>query len=190
MYKHLYDGFKHWYKGGQIYFYSDPHFNDAEQMFLRPDYIGDEEQVKSISSKIGKNDTIIILGDIGDLSYVKKIRGYKILVMGNHDSGPSNYKGSYGLFDEVYEGPLFISDRILLSHEPIELPYCLNIHGHDHSLWARFTVGKHINCCAEILGYEPISLKDIIKDGWLKDVKNIHRLYIDDRNEGLNLKGK
>ena len=54
MYKGLYDCFKHWFHGGQVYFYSDPHFSDAEMQYLRKNYIGDDEQIKRINAKIGK----------------------------------------------------------------------------------------------------------------------------------------
>ena len=90
--KFLYPLFDHWFRGGNIWLYSDPHFSDDEMKYIRKDYIGDEEQVKRINSKVGKNDTIIILGDIGNTDWVKKIRGYKVLIMGNHDSGKSNYQ--------------------------------------------------------------------------------------------------
>ena len=94
MYKNLYDTFAHWFHDGRgtVYFYSDPHFNDPEAALFRKNYIGDAEQVKRINSKIGKYDTLVILGDIGDIELVRKIRGYKVLVMGNHDSGSTNYK--------------------------------------------------------------------------------------------------
>ena len=88
----LYDKFDHWQNDGNIWVYSDPHFADDEMKWLRADYIGDDAQVKSINSKVGKHDTLIILGDVGDVSFIKKLRGYKVLVMGNHDSGASNYK--------------------------------------------------------------------------------------------------
>lgn len=210
MYKHLYDKFVKWFHDdkGQVYFYSDPHFADEEMKYLRQNYIGDDEQVASINKRIGKYDTIVILGDIGDIEFVKKIRGYKVLIKGNHDSGASNYVRrrllytpemyaqldektkaectsapnlAYGtiymhdnhLFDEVYEGPLFISDKILLSHEPISYPYALNIHGHDHSNWSG-GFGKK-NVCAELINYTPISLKDIVSTGILKQIPDIHR---------------
>lgn len=94
MYKNLYDQFAHWFHDdrGTVYFYSDPHFNDDEMKYLRKNYIGDVEQVKRINSKIGKYDTIVFLGDIGDIEFIRKIRGYKVLVMGNHDTGATNYK--------------------------------------------------------------------------------------------------
>lgn len=93
MNKGLYESFaERWHRGGSVWLYSDPHFNDDETKAIRKDYIGDDEQVKRINSKVGKKDTIIFLGDIGDVSFIQKIRGYKVLIMGNHDSGASNYK--------------------------------------------------------------------------------------------------
>lgn len=201
MFKGLYDNFKHWFRGGQVYFYSDPHFNDNEMRFLRKNYIGDEEQVSRINSKIGKCDTLVVLGDVGDIEWVSKVRGYKVLVMGNHDAGASKYKretvlcdaedeGAHRsilgnwvrdnkLFDEVYEGALMISPKIILSHEPLIFPYALNIHGHDHSGWD-VKDGLHLNVCAEHIDYTPVSLKNIIESGKLKDVPDIHRITIDE----------
>ena len=202
MYKHLYDNFKHWFRGGQVYFYSDPHFADEEMKYIRHNYIGDEEQIKRINSKIGKNDTIVILGDVGDTDWVKKIRGYKVLIQGNHDVGASKYrktewydgKEEYEkvvkpdipfkylknnhLFDEVYEGCLMISDKIILSHEPVDFKYALNIHGHDHSMWSK-NDERHLNVCAEHINYTPISLKEVVESGYLKNVPNVHRETID-----------
>ena len=219
MYKHLYDKFKNWYHGGSIWLYSDPHFSDEEMKYIRKNYIGDEEQVKRINSVVGKNDTLIILGDIGSIEPVRKLRGYKVLIMGNHDAGASNYQriytdevrqGSYEyvpeyekigpdevrgahiwkevvikpafdnhLFDEVYEGPLFISDRILLSHEPIDFPFAFNIHGHDHSSWHQKDK-MHCNVCAECIDYTPINLKWLIESGIMKNIPSVHRMTIDE----------
>lgn len=200
MYKGLYDQFKHWFHNnkGQVYFYSDPHFADEEMKQLRANYIGDEEQIKRINSKIGKYDTLVILGDVGDVEWVKKLRGYKVLVMGNHDAGASNYERivkeeeinmgngitairsieDNHLFDEVYEGALIVSEKIILSHEPIDFPYALNIHGHDHSKWSK-SDAMHWNMCAEHINYTPVSLKQIIESGRLKNIATIHRETID-----------
>lgn len=230
MHKHLYDNFAPWFNEnrGQVYFYSDPHFSDEEMKYLRANYIGDEEQVRRINAKIGKYDTLVILGDVGNTDWVRKIRGRKVLVMGNHDSGASKYKRmvqkvennsefcpicgkpvvyDYAtlafcgpnaawcpkckttvepkddkyednhLFDEVYEGPVFISDKILLSHEPIAFPFGLNIHGHDHSN-REDPHTPHLNLCAEHINYTPVCLKDIVESGILKNIPSIHRATI------------
>lgn len=177
--KWLYEKFSDWFHGGTIYFYSDPHFSDEEMKYLRKDYIGDEEQIKRINSRVGKKDTLVILGDVGDKEWVRKLKGYKVLVMGNHDAGATTYKP---YFDEVYEGALFISPKIVLTHEPIEYPYALNIHGHDHSHW-ECQDDLHWNMCAEHIGYTPISIQEIIKSGRLKNIPDIHRATVDRATE-------
>jgi len=81
------------------------------------------------------------------------------------------------LFDEVYTGPLMIGEKLLLSHEPINQTYALNIHGHDHSGIAKDDY--HINCCANKLNYKPISLNQLLKKGALHNIESIHRQTID-----------
>lgn len=240
----LYEPFEKWWNGGKgdIYLYSDPHFGDAESYYLRGllkkedldnyDKIAelDEMQLHNINAKVGKYGTIIILGDIGDINVVSRIKGYKVLIKGNHDSGDSNYKRGEDkikvfnsqdlskqemeeiaknaaeimkdpakvealpiekhfktefrdnhLFDEVYSGPLIISDRVILSHEPMAVEYFMNIHGHDHSC-RTFRDNLHKNVCAEFIKYTPISLGELIKKGAFKDVPNIHRAAIEDQS--------
>ena len=175
MIKTLYPPFRKWTEAGTLWIYSDPHFSDPEMVYLRKNYIGDDEQVARINSKVGKKDTIIFLGDIGNAEMVRKIRGYKVLIMGNHDKGATTYDD---IFDEVYEGPLFISDKLILSHEPIDLPFAFNIHGHDHSGWHENT-GLHLNVCAEHVDYTPVNINRLLKNGLLSKVESIHRLTID-----------
>lgn len=142
-------------------------------MKLRRNYISDEEQIKRINSKVGKHDTIIFLGDIGNEEMVRKVRGYKVLIMGNHDKGASNYTD---IFDEVYEGPLFIAERLILSHEPVDLPFAFNIHGHEHNyIWRE----HHLNVCAERIDYRPMNMNKMLKNGLLSEVGSIHRMTID-----------
>ena len=86
------------------------------------------------------------------------------------------------LFDEVYEGPVMISPKIVLSHEPLGWRYVLNLHGHDH--WKIFeTENPHINLCVEHNGYMPVLLKDIIESGILSTFDDIHRVTIDEATE-------
>ena len=62
----------------------------------------------------------------------------------------------------------------------VGLPWCLNIHGHDHSNIELYKDGcKHINLAANVCGYTPINLGKIIKEGVLADVPSIHRMTID-----------
>ena len=89
----LYPCFKKWLEFDNIFVISDPHFNDDEMKHIRKDYIGDDEQVERINKVVHKRDCLIILGDIGDVEYIKKLKaGYKVLIMGNHDKGKTNYQ--------------------------------------------------------------------------------------------------
>lgn len=246
MTNHFYDTFKHF--GTNVYCISDTHFGDEQLYRIRfPEKFIDLEenskealkvvleldlwQVKLINKTCGKNSTLIHLGDVGDTSYIQLLKPkYKILLLGNHDKGASNYKkakikscpecGSLNLtrdfsdilnhcytcsdchgrfddnyfkkvfnnlFDEVYEGPLMINDKIILSHEPIEIPkYLFNIHGHIHSTQYKEDE-NHLNCCEEAINYIPINLNNLIKNGLLKGIKSIHRNAID---KNLLLKNK
>lgn len=238
MLSQLYEQFRHWSNNGNIWLYSDPHFNDEDCSKIDPNWPTSDEQIKLINAKAKRNDTLIILGDIGDISCIPKLKaGYKILIAGNHDKGLSNYKKkiiyraydrkeyenisilreelkkefpladisiweSYDfhlpfirynvkidnkMFDEVYGGPLFISDKILLSHEPIYLDFIFNIHGHCHN-----GAGKqgnnmydlnHYNVCSNTIEYTPICLDTLIKEGCLKYINNIHRVTINSINK-------
>lgn len=206
-------------KNGSIYLYSDPHFSDLEcykRRFPVTFQSGtesmheslvkhfDEEQVKYINSVCGKNDTLVILGDVGNTEYVKKLKAnYKVLILGNHDKGASNYKREIHrkivvgfnlepvevvidnkLFDEVYTGFKSISDRIILSHEPFTpIPeYAFNIHGHVHDKDLKGDE-HHLNVCAEAIDYKPVNLLSLLKKGLLKDIPSIHRVTIDKATE-------
>ena len=222
----LYKIFEHWHREGTLFIYSDPHFNDTDlnACIERPDA---EELVKLINSKVGRKDTIVILGDIVDIEPVKKIRGYKVLIMGNHDSGRTNYerqvitrtfpqeifqkdeallemqriypscryiiseeydfenenyvwviKADNQLFDEVYEGPLIIGEKLILSHEPVDVPWAFNIHGHIHDSKHK-NDKRHFNVCSDAIGYVPINMNQWMKQGYLSHIESIHRTTID-----------
>ena len=215
----IYDAFKHW-DNQTTWIYSDPHFSDKDlekSIINRP---SDEQQIANINACAGRKDTLICLGDVGNIECVRRLRAArKILIMGNHDSGATNYKreivsevyetdkytqeevrqlchikypgwnvkiilGLAGwvvqadnyLFDEVYEGALIIGEKLILSHEPVDIPWLFNIHGHDHS-------GKskkgHLNVCSDMIGYKPVNLNQFLKSGALANIQTIHRETID-----------
>jgi calcineurin-like phosphoesterase family protein len=227
----IYDTFQHWGEKHQtIWIYSDPHFNDDELGGGIKDRPSAEEQVKSINAKCGRRDCLIVLGDVGDIDYVRQLRAeYKVLIMGNHDAGASNYKrqvitriydqdkftkeevlaemrmyfhnwkisiheswemhapfkrwvatADNLLFDEVYEGALIVGEKLILSHEPVEIPWLYNIHGHDHAGRKR---KNHLNVCSDVIGYEPVNLTQKLKSGLMSSITTIHRETIDNATE-------
>lgn len=224
----LYPIFNHWHEEGTVYIISDTHFGD-EVIAGEPNRPSDEELFQRIYSKVGKNDTIIHLGDVGDTSYIARLRAKrKILIMGNHDAGRSNYERfkkieifdadkytrnealteiqhSYPncrysmdmvynfhapfeawqgiidncLFDEVYEGPVMIGEKLILSHEPIKnCPWVFNLHGHIHDKRAK-NDKYHFNCCLNAINYEPINFNKWMKEGHLAPIESLHRGTID-----------
>ena len=187
MIKTLYEIFQHWSAKGSVYLLSDLHLDDDDCLLMDPDWIPPEEQIWIINNKVTRNDTFICLGDVGSSYYAAQIKaGHKVLLLGNHDRR-KDYKD---IFDEIYEGPLFISEKILLSHEPVYgLPWCLNIHGHDHNGIEPYAEGcKHLNLAANVCGYTPVSLGLLIKGGILADISSIHRQTIDRAAERKQMK--
>ena len=227
----LYKPFEHWYHGGTIWLISDTHFEDPDCKVMSNCWPTPEEQVKLINKFVGKNDTLIHLGDVGNHEWISKLKGYKVLLLGNHDKGKSNYDKLYssgldgkllyqsankkdveefnehyfwdynkkpyiidnGLFDEVYEGPLFINEKICLSHERVHLKFGINIHGHEHG---NFNMGStasyyghenhyesaELNITSNLREFKPLRLDDLING--LK-VTDIHRITINKATERL-----
>jgi len=175
----LYSCFQRWSDKGSVYILSDPHFNDSDCKLMDRSWIDPETHLAMLNKRVFKNDTLVLLGDLGDPDCVKRIRGRKILLAGNHDI-LANYRD---MMEEIYEGPLFIAEKILLSHEPVNgLPFCVNIHGHDHAGQHRYFDAqgcKHINVASNVCGWMPINLKEEIKNGLISKVPTIHRLTID-----------
>ena len=93
MIESLYEPFKHWSEMSGVFILSDTHFNDSDCKLMDKNWISVDEQVDRINKLVHKNDTLIILGDVGDTRYISRLKaGYKVLVMGNHDTGRSNFE--------------------------------------------------------------------------------------------------
>ena len=180
MIKSLYPEFQKWCKTGSIYIISDTHFDDFDCEYMDPNWIKPESHMNVIKSIVRKSDTLIHLGDVGDATYLDNLLCHKVLITGNHDV-LSKLKDH---FDEVFTGPLFIADRILLSHEPIFglEDFCINIHGHVHGEKG-ITKRNHINLASDVVDYTVFNLGSEINHGILTDTINYHRLTIDNAIE-------
>ena len=182
----IYPCFKHWLEYDSIWIISDTHFDDFDCKYMDPNWITPEEHIQILKKELNKQTLLIHLGDVGDASYLDELKCYKILITGNHDvlSKVTSH------FDEVYTGPLFIADRILLSHEPIMgmEEFAWNIHGHDHANTYR---EAHTNLASNVYGYKIFNLGDAIKKGLLSNTKNYHRITIqlaEEKKPGTNTK--
>ena len=174
MIKTLYPCFQHWSAKGSIYLISDTHFDDPNCKLIDANWITPEEYIKKLSF-ITKNDTLIHLGDVGNPEYLTKLKCYKVLIMGNHDQSKTKFEP---YFDEIYGGALVIAPKIILSHEPLDVTWALNIHGHEHNnkyIYNRY----HLNIASNLFGYNVLNLTEVIKVGFLSCIDDIHRQTID-----------
>lgn len=162
-----------------IWITSDLHFNHERIIGLCNRPFDSVEQMNSVlidnwNKVIGEDDTVYILGDLfsrGDDKNIEeilsKLKGYKILIKGNHDRNIDVM-----LFDEVYEKfelQLCEYPLIVMSHYPFGLNECADrdvifLHGHTHNnkdynekFKNRFDVGVDAN------SYMPLSLNDIVE---------------------------
>lgn len=232
----IYEAFQHW--GEQtVWIYSDPHFSDEDLEYGIKNRPSDEDQIARINACAGRRDTLIILGDVGNIECVRKLRaGRKVLICGNHDLGATRYKRevvkrvfdrdihpdkaevrsimeqefpgwnirieedhdfhspferwiAYAdnmLFDEVYEGALIVGEKLIFSHEPVDIPWLYNIHGHDHAGHKRH---NHMNVCSDVVGYKPVNLNQFLKAGHMSKVQTIHRATIDKATQRKQKRG-
>lgn len=170
----LYEFAKKWSAKGSVWMISDTHFNDTDRDVMGYT-ISSQEQADILKKYVHKNDTLVHLGDVGELSYLEKLPGYKVLILGNHDWTATKYKK---VFDEVYEGPLIVGKKLILSHEPVDIVWAFNIHGHDHNV-SNKKDDTHLNLAANVCDYQPANLGKLIKDGLLANVVDIHRQTVD-----------
>lgn len=179
----LYDCFQHWGEKNAVWVISDTHFGDKDIQKAFPNRPSDEELIKNINQKVGKTGTLLLLGDVGDIECAKQLKGYKVLICGNHDAGATNYKE---IFDEIYTGALIIGEKLILSHEPLDISWAFNIHGHDHAGTKR---KGHLNVCADVIGYTPINFNQFLKSGASSKIQTIHRETIDKATERKKKRG-
>lgn len=148
--------------------YTDPHFgHDRLRVLARPQFNTIQEmheaQILAYNSTVGKEDVVVWLGDLGFkneiMEILPKLKGYKILILGNHDNYAKSFYAEY--FDEVYDHSLWLHSRVMLSHVPeMVSPGVLNVHGHTHNIVLKSE--QHYNICGEIVGWKPVSVKKIM----------------------------
>ena len=198
------------------YILSDTHFGhkkilDFERFNFKSIEEHDDFIVEKWNSVIKEKDIVYHLGDVifaqskDSLQCIlSKLNGYKILIKGNHDKKTNNYYLKNG-FDEVYNHPVYYSDNIILSHQPVleayNNPYVINIHGHLHG--ANLNLKNFICVAMDQIHYTPVNIEAIVKiSNELKTRKNsflnewygkYYNFYIDkgivyDENGDVDLK--
>lgn len=125
--------------------------------------------IEKWNSVVGKNDTVLHLGDFsfGDKYRVdgikKQLNGKIYMVKGNHDKHGVSWYNNVGI--TMIKKP-FMIDNILFSHARKTDSDCnICIHGHSHShlpLLENIDNTKYYNVSVENLNYTPIKIKDLL----------------------------
>lgn len=163
-----------------VFFVSDLHlghlrakdFPGRKDMGFATEWEHDEFICANWNSRVGKNDTVYVLGDVAfntdALDRLEVLNGQKRLVRGNHDVFGSNrylvyFDHIFGFVKLKYGG-----QRYWLSHCPIhpaELRGAINIHGHVHTNTIRNEDGeidkRYWNVCIENIGWEPRTIAEL-----------------------------
>lgn len=169
--------------GAKIYFWSDQHFhhNNIIRFSDRPFHSTiemNEHMYSQYFNTVQEEDLVIFGGDIafGDVEETKKrllqLPGKKVLVLGNHDFDKNKAVfREYNCFDATVMAFVYqeIFDKqicnVLVTHYPLDLSYLpektINVHGHIHCYKAG---EKRINMAVEHTGYQPVTLKEKIKE--------------------------
>lgn len=159
-----------------LFFTSDPHFNHkhiieyASRPFANLEEMN-EEIIRRYNSRVEDDDLVIFLGDIffSDKAWaeaaMKRLKGHKSLVMGNHDRiSVSKYK-AWG-FENVWKKNTFGwvgKWSCTFSHYPLHpLPSTkYTLHGHTHSRDKR--VGSQIHVGVDAWDFYPVSEVEVVE---------------------------
>lgn len=161
-----------------IWFTADLHFSHPKIIDFcdRPISPEDHDEwlLERLNSKVGKKDTLYILGDVSMASREKtdkildKIKGNKILILGNHDN---NIKSSsrFGEITQIknfnFNSPSYSNIHIVLCHYPIaswdrKVYGASHLYGHTHGRFKN--VGLSFDIGIDDNGYYPLNLEEVI----------------------------
>ena len=158
------------------WFTSDLHLNhDNIRGYCNRPFSSTEEMNEGIigrwNERVSTGDTVYVVGDVflgkpeNASSLVKRLKGNKILILGNHDRSRKTMIETG--FEEVWQRKnLTLSDgrRALLNHKPLPdsviTHFDVQIHGHRHA--GPIISGKKVNVCVDLWDYRPIPESEIV----------------------------
>jgi len=170
-----------------IFFTADTHFGDERLKLFARDLVAssakevDDIIIKNWNSRVGENDTVYHLGDVGmnerDLDRMNKLSGKKILIRGNYDE-PFTDDKLLGYFEEVHK-ELFLDitwesgekETLYLNHYPVNRKEgYFYITAHIHGLWR--VQPNTINVGTDAWHFYPISEKEL--KFYIKSVREVY----------------
>lgn len=137
--------------------YCDRPFSSVEEM--------NEALVRNWNNTVGKNDVVFVCGDVAlkksiCKEMIPRLNGRKILIMGNHDQGSTQFYRDCG-FAEVSRYPIVIKGFYIFSHAPLQMMHTapfFNYYGHVHNdpMYVDTENSKCIS--AERINYTPLEI--------------------------------
>jgi calcineurin-like phosphoesterase family protein len=161
----------------KIWFTSDQHYGHKNIIeFSKRPFVGvghmNQAMVEWYNDTIEDDDVVIHVGDLafGDEYFANNVlshlKGYKILVVGNHDFMGKKLRRFEG-YDEIHLclGLERDKQKFVITHYPFE--ECpkgyRNIHGHTHAAsFESYRGDTHFNVNVEFHSYKPIQLRKIL----------------------------
>ena len=173
-----------------VYFTSDIHFGHRNAILRNARPFStveemDETIIERWNKKVHANDTVYIVGDVvigKDLAkYVSRLKGKKILVLGNHDIYVRK-QWNAGLFEYITRMQELKIDgrRLTLCHfpmiewggsrrEPTDKSYGYLIYGHTHNrvmhLYRRVLEAPNaLNAGMDVNGFVPVTFEELVEN--------------------------
>jgi calcineurin-like phosphoesterase family protein len=160
---------------GNVWVWSDHHFGHKNIIGFSDRPYDDtthmrEDMIRNHNCFVENDDTCIFVGDFAFLpdkeanEILLRMKGRKILIIGNHDVSKKKLKKLR--FDEIYLCAHMEADGIdfMFTHFPMRnIPeWCFNIHGHEHINHLFTDTHNHFNVNCELHDYCPVPLQDIV----------------------------
>jgi len=152
------------------FFIADMHFGSPYRSYAKPRGFATVEAmhdaiVSTWRSRVSHEDTVWVLGDVGDLDVMADLPGTKHLIFGNDDSPRAPFKES-GLFASCQSSHLLECEGgpILLVHIPkaAKLDGVRVLHGHTHA-GPDEADPRFVSVSVDKTGWGPISLDEVIR---------------------------
>lgn len=167
------------------YYIADTHFgHDNIRMLSERPFKSVGEMDKTIidnwNNKVTDDDDVYILGDFSykgenPIEYLKKLKGKKHLIVGNHDTKLLKDKNCKRYFVEIVDMKMVNDDgtQIVLCHYPLVewngyYRNVLHFFGHVHNTFrsetTKYAMGMKnaYNVGVDVIGFAPCTLKEII----------------------------
>ena len=160
------------------FFSADQHFSHKNILkYCHRPFKDVHEMNKTIvdnwNNVVAENDTVYVLGDVAmhnraqELQpIVERLKGHKILILGNHDAiKPFDYL-TVG-FESVHTS-LAYNEDIFLAHDPsifdcIKNQFQVLLCGHVHGLFIKLANNRVYNVGVDVRNFTPVTLEEILK---------------------------